>query len=503
MAIRSFFHVLSALVLLTSTFACSDGRASASAVRSGEPLAKPFARYPHAHWRFASGEELNRTVLWASHILIMHRLSQSENSGFRWLGWSPDTVPNRSPEEALALATRVMEKAQAEPSRFAELARTYSEDVVTKDRGGSLGPLRPSVLPPPFVDALAALSDGEVSRLVVSPLGYHIVLKRAAPPQEEIAGTHIVIRYASTFGDEPSARSRADALHLAQQITSEARAGKDFGALVRRYSEAPDVERGGDLGVRTLDVVDVSARVIEALSEIPVGEVLAEPVETFRGFEVAKRVPVTPHTEFGLLVAQFPYAAEPGDEDRSRARAEALIAQAHRDPSALERAPGVDRVRFYDGQGDAMLTAIASGLRIGEFTHTPTRWHGTHSVVQRVDPRLLPAAAPLRYDLPSPELVDVEDILRGTAPSSVAGGIHDLIRLVAPMGLSQAEAANVERCFLALEAAFRAAKNGDELVAAYRTTLRQFHRDLSEATYARVLRNIRVWIGERILSYPE
>src|ERR1700749_1332401 len=105
-------RVLWVVVLLLISSGCSGQRASTVLAQGKAARSQPFGHYPHAHWRLANGDELGRTVLWASHIVIMHRQSQSAGSGLRWLGWSPDVIPERSPEDAMALATRVMKDAR-------------------------------------------------------------------------------------------------------------------------------------------------------------------------------------------------------------------------------------------------------------------------------------------------------------------------------------------------------------------------------------------------------
>ncbi|MES2179609.1 MAG: peptidylprolyl isomerase [Gemmatimonadota bacterium] len=59
-------------------------------------------------------------------------------------------------------------------ANFAELAAKYSADN-TKDRGGNLGVFPISIMVKPFADALTRLKPGEISKLVVTQFGYHII----------------------------------------------------------------------------------------------------------------------------------------------------------------------------------------------------------------------------------------------------------------------------------------------------------------------------------------
>ncbi|OZI61023.1 SurA N-terminal domain-containing protein [Bordetella genomosp. 11] len=76
---------------------------------------------------------------------------------------------------ARAKAEDIARQAAANPGAFAELAKKYSEDAGSSSRGGDLGWIGPGMLTPALQKAVDGLNKGQVSGVVESPFGLHVV----------------------------------------------------------------------------------------------------------------------------------------------------------------------------------------------------------------------------------------------------------------------------------------------------------------------------------------
>lgn len=95
----------------------------------------------------------------------------------------PDNAPNAEIEKIKKRALEVLEMAR-KGRDFPELARKYSQDASGKE-GGSLGFFRKGQILPAFEEAAFSLKKGEMSDLVKTPFGLHIIrvddIKEASP----------------------------------------------------------------------------------------------------------------------------------------------------------------------------------------------------------------------------------------------------------------------------------------------------------------------------------
>lgn len=137
--------------------------ASASAAPSSAPAPSPAPSSSAAADDPAAPKGVPPKRIGARHVLI------------QWMGTerAPANVV-RSREQALAVAQEVLRRAQAGED-FARLAIEYSDEPNAGSRGGSLGRFGHGQMVPAFEAAAFKLEIGQISGIVESPFGFHVI----------------------------------------------------------------------------------------------------------------------------------------------------------------------------------------------------------------------------------------------------------------------------------------------------------------------------------------
>lgn len=84
-------------------------------------------------------------------------------------------APAADREKAKARAAELLAQARKSPGSFAELAKKNSQDPGSATQGGDLGFFARGAMVKPFEDAAYALNKGDISEVVESDFGYHII----------------------------------------------------------------------------------------------------------------------------------------------------------------------------------------------------------------------------------------------------------------------------------------------------------------------------------------
>jgi peptidyl-prolyl cis-trans isomerase SurA len=113
---------------------------------------------------------------------------------------------------------------------FALLAAEYSDDPGSKDNGGLLGWVRQEDMVPAFGEALFAMQVGDISDIVETTFGFHII-KLDRVRGDERSARHILITPEMTTEDADRYRQLAD------DIATALRAGADVDSLIRVHGD--------------------------------------------------------------------------------------------------------------------------------------------------------------------------------------------------------------------------------------------------------------------------
>ncbi|HEX7451547.1 MAG TPA: peptidylprolyl isomerase [Polyangiaceae bacterium] len=111
----------------------------------------------------ALAEGTKPTSIAASHFLVMYKGSMR----------APETV-TRSKDEAKARALEGLAKLK-KGEDFAKVVGEYSDEPGAAQRGGALGDFTADRMVKPFSDAAFNLTVGQISGLVETPFGFHVI----------------------------------------------------------------------------------------------------------------------------------------------------------------------------------------------------------------------------------------------------------------------------------------------------------------------------------------
>lgn len=161
---------------------------------------------------------------------------------------------------------------------FAQLAAAYSDDPSSKE-GGDLGFFKKGDMIPKFDEAAFALNPGEVSDLVQTEYGYHII------KVEEKQGDRVHARHILIF-IRPSPRDTLQVMQLADSLYQQLQKGADFAEMAKASSADEDTKKmGGELG--WYPVATMTPEFKKALKDLKIGDI-SPPVISQYGIHILK-----------------------------------------------------------------------------------------------------------------------------------------------------------------------------------------------------------------------
>ncbi len=101
----------------------------------------------------------------AKHLVVQYKGSAQPPAGV-----------TRTKAEAKTRAEEALKKIKG-GKKFEEVVGDYSDEPGAKERGGDLGRFRPGTFDPKFIEAVQKMKVGDVSDIVETQFGYHVILR--------------------------------------------------------------------------------------------------------------------------------------------------------------------------------------------------------------------------------------------------------------------------------------------------------------------------------------
>ncbi len=194
----------------------------------------------------------------------------------------PEAAKSSQLDTARKTAVDVLDKLRA-GADFSDMAVEYSNGQQALE-GGDLGWRPLAEIPSLFVDRVPTMKPGEISDLIRSPSGFHIIklIDRRGLNQHVVTQTHlrqILLRGSELLSD-------TDAEERLEKLKERIEGGDDFTALARAHSEdTVSAVQGGDLG--WLSPGALPPEFEQAIAGLPPGTVSA-PFKTAIGWHIAE-----------------------------------------------------------------------------------------------------------------------------------------------------------------------------------------------------------------------
>ena len=157
-------------------------------------------------------------------------------------------VPEQASAEKIQIARARAERALSQLKGKADFAQVAAGSSDAKDalQGGDLGWRASDRIPPLFLNELHNLQPGQITSVLRSPSGFHIlklIEKRSGNTPVVITQTHARHILVKTSEIVPESEAKSRLLEIAHRIE----AGADFAEQAKRYSQDGSAQQGGDL----------------------------------------------------------------------------------------------------------------------------------------------------------------------------------------------------------------------------------------------------------------
>lgn len=197
-------------------------------------------------------------------------------------------------EEQKAEAKKQAEELRARAAKgedFAALARKYSGDQITAKNGGDIGFLAKGTMPEAFDEALFSLEVGEISEVVETPYGFHVIellgIREGDVPVEEAKRELAEELYRADWLEARARKAAADTLEAWKASEDDDSIDERLSAAARARGESaltPSLEETTEFGRADTPVPGLStAGLLEAVFAVPEGQAFPdEPIKLGR-----------------------------------------------------------------------------------------------------------------------------------------------------------------------------------------------------------------------------
>ncbi len=186
--------------------------------------------------------------------------------------------PSQETLDSLKRKAEMVQERAKKGQDFAQLASSYSDDPTGK-QGGDLGFFKKGDMIPKFEEVAFALKPEEISQVVETEFGYHII-KVEEKKDDLVHARHIL------FLIRPSGKDSSRSKDLADTLYHQLLGGADFGELAKKFSTDEESKKlGGELG--WYPVAQMSPEFREGVKDLQIGNV-SPPLESQFGVHILK-----------------------------------------------------------------------------------------------------------------------------------------------------------------------------------------------------------------------
>ena len=196
--------------------------------------------------------------------------------------------PDALPKDTLVAYNKIIKIAERvkKGENFNQLAKEVSEDASAKENGGDLGYFTALLMVYPFENAAYNTQAGELSKVVRTKYGYHLLfVYEIRPAMGQYRVAHIMVKSPKNFTPEDTLKAKAKIDEIDQKL----KGGEKFEDLVTQYSDdQSSSKKGGELPLfGTGRMVAEFERAAVALKKD--GDI-SEPIRTPFGWHIIKRL---------------------------------------------------------------------------------------------------------------------------------------------------------------------------------------------------------------------